>query len=67
MVGVEVEEPSGGSKYNIEDNESKREYFDSAERLSKKVSQVADWVRNSRHVIVFTGAGVSTRYVGNTS
>ncbi len=61
MVGVE-EESSGGSEYNIEDDEYKKEYFDSSERLSKKMNQIADWVRKSRHLIVFTGAGISTRY-----
>ena len=61
MVGVEEDQPSGRSQYNIEEEESKREYFDSAEALEKKVSKVADWVKASKHIIVFTGAGVSTR------
>ena len=49
------------SRYNIEDEESKREYFDEGKELNKKMDKVAQWVKASKHVIVFTGAGVSTR------
>lgn len=34
--------------------EEKREYFDSPEELEKKISQLAEWVRESKHMIVFT-------------
>ena len=40
--------------------EEKKEYFDSAEDLDVKVTQLATWVRESRHFIAFTGAGIST-------
>jgi len=46
---------------NIHDDVEKMEYFDSEKELSEKLDTVADWVKNSNHVIVFTGAGISTR------
>ncbi len=48
-------------KPNIADEDDKKEYFDSKEELAKKLDMVTDWVKNSKHVIVFTGAGISTR------
>ena len=36
------------------DEDDKKEYFDSPEELEKKVSQLAEWVRDSKHMIVFT-------------
>jgi NAD-dependent SIR2 family protein deacetylase len=38
----------------------KKEFFDSPEELERKVQQLAEWVRESRHFFVFTGAGIST-------
>ena len=49
----------------IQDDEEKREFFDDAEQLRKKVDRAVEWVRQSKHAIVFTGAGVSTRWVGS--
>ena len=46
---------------NIQDEAEKREYFDSQQELQRKVEQVAKWIRESSHAIVFTGAGISTR------
>lgn len=46
--------------YTARDDEGKREFFDSPEELDRKVTLLAQWVRESRHSIVFTGAGVST-------
>ena len=53
----------GSGRFNpaIKDEEEKREFFDSDEQLGKKVERAAEWVRQSKHVIMFTGAGVSTR------
>lgn len=34
--------------------EEKKEFFDSPEELERKVCQLADWVRESKHFIVFT-------------
>ena len=36
------------------DEDDKKEYFDSAEELDEKVSQLAEWTRESKHMIVFT-------------
>jgi len=40
--------------------DEKKEYFDSPEELEKKVSRLAEWVKESKHMIIFTGAGIST-------
>ena len=37
-----------------------REAFDSAAELERKTTQLADLVAQSRHIIAFTGAGIST-------
>ena len=55
----------GGQKpgaHNIKDDAEKKEFFDNEEQLDKKVKQVAKWMRESKHTIMFTGAGISTRY-----
>ena len=44
----------------IETEEDKREYFDDPVTLDRKVTQLAEWVRNSQFMTVFTGAGIST-------
>ena len=36
------------------DEDDTKEYFDSSEELEKKVSQLVEWVRESKHMIVFT-------------
>ncbi|KAI4458776.1 nad-dependent protein deacetylase sirtuin-(6/7) family member [Holotrichia oblita] len=36
------------------------EKFNSAEDVEVKCTQLADWIKNSRHVVVHTGAGIST-------
>ncbi|ETO25484.1 transcriptional regulator, Sir2 family protein [Reticulomyxa filosa] len=46
--------------YTARTNAEEREYFDDEETLKKKVAQLAEFVRNSKHFIAFTGAGVST-------
>jgi hypothetical protein len=46
---------------NIKDEEEKKEIFDSEEELTEKLDRVAGWMRESKHVIMFTGAGISTR------
>merc|ERR1719235_3018390 len=42
------------------DPEQMLERFDSADVLAEKVERLAEMVRNSRHMVVFTGAGIST-------
>ena len=39
-------------------DEDKKEFFDSPEDLDKKVSQLAEWIRGSKHFIVFTVSSV---------
>ena len=53
---------SGRGLTNIQDEEEKREFFDSEGELSHKLDKVAQWIRESKYTIMFTGAGVSTRY-----
>ena len=52
---------SGRGLTNIQDDEEKREYFDSKQEFAKKLDKVAKWVRESKYIVMFTGAGVSTR------
>ena len=44
----------------IKTEEEKREFFDDPETLDAKVTQLAEWVRESQNMSVFTGAGIST-------
>ena len=44
----------------LKTEEEKKEYFDTPEELDAKVSQLADWIRESSHFTAFTGAGIST-------
>ena len=62
VIGVE-----GGGRgdglTNIKKDEEKREFFDSPLELQRKVDKVVKWIRESKHAIFFTGAGISTRFV----
>ncbi len=40
--------------------EEKLEYFDSEEELEVKITALAEMVKQSKHFIAFTGAGIST-------
>ena len=44
----------------IKTEEEKKEYFDEPEILDQKVTQLAEWVKESQHLTCFTGAGIST-------
>ena len=46
---------------SITDEEEKKEFFDTPEEAEKKVKQIAEYMRNSRYTVMFTGAGISTR------
>mmetsp|Transcript_52433 Transcript_52433/g.60235 ORF Transcript_52433/g.60235 Transcript_52433/m.60235 type:complete len:400 (+) Transcript_52433:50-1249(+) len=41
-------------------DEEKKEYFDTPEELDLKVTQLAEWIKESKHFVAFTGAGIST-------
>ena len=38
----------------IREEDETKEFFDSPEELEAKVSQLADWIRQSKHFIAFT-------------
>ncbi len=42
------------------DAEMMQERFDSELELKEKLDQLVQWIRDSKHMIIFTGAGVST-------
>jgi len=42
------------------DPEKIKERFDSEQEVEQKATIVAEWIKNSKHFIAFTGAGVST-------
>lgn len=44
----------------IENEEEKREYFDSPAVLDEKVTLLAEMILTSNHFVAFTGAGIST-------
>ena len=44
----------------IKTEEEKKEYFDKPEELEQKVTQLAEWIKESQNFCIFTGAGIST-------
>ena len=44
----------------IQNEEEKKEYFDSPEELDAKVTMLAEMILSSSHFVAFTGAGIST-------
>jgi len=44
----------------IADPEMRQEFYDPPDMLSQKVDRLAEMVRQSQHMIAFTGAGIST-------
>ena len=36
------------------------EYFDSPEELHRKIETLAKWTKESKHIVVYTGSGIST-------
>lgn len=63
VVGVGGRGTGGRNLSNIREDDEKREYFDNPEELDKKLDKVVEWMKESKHVIFFTGAGISTRFV----
>ncbi|OQR66494.1 NAD-dependent protein deacetylase sirtuin-6-like [Tropilaelaps mercedesae] len=51
---------NGLSPYEYKGKCGQPEVFDSDKVLDDKVSQLADWVRGCGHMVVITGAGIST-------
>jgi len=56
---------SGSQTYVISNKgamteEELKEYFDDPQELDKKVKELAQLIRNSKHMVIYTGAGVST-------
>jgi predicted transcriptional regulator len=41
--------------HGISDPDMKKEYFDSQNELDDKLDKLAQWIKESRHFIVFTG------------
>jgi hypothetical protein len=39
----------------LKTNDEKQEFFDSPEELEKKITILADLIKNSKHFIAFTG------------
>ncbi|GLG96629.1 NAD-dependent protein deacetylase Sirt6 [Gryllus bimaculatus] len=50
----------GLSPYENKGKLGLEEKFDAKLEVSRKVSILAEWIKNSRHVVVHTGAGIST-------
>ena len=46
--------------WSARDDLDAKEFFDSSDKITAKVQQIANLLKNSHHAIVFTGAGIST-------
>ena len=51
---------TGRDHHNIEKEDEKKEFFDAEEELKEKIDLLAKWVKESKHCVMFTGAGIST-------
>jgi len=48
------------SSSNNNKKDETTEYFDSPEELNRKIEILAKWMKESKHTVVYTGAGIST-------
>ncbi|CAF0801125.1 unnamed protein product [Adineta steineri] len=46
--------------HGLSNSDMKKELFDDQTTLDDKLDKLAEWIKESKHFIVFTGAGVST-------
>ena len=44
----------------LKTDEEKMEYFDEPDVLEEKITRLADMIKNSKNMVAFTGAGLST-------
>jgi len=51
---------SGLSPYENKGRCGMPEFFDDTDVVNAKSRQLATWIRDSRHLVVITGAGIST-------
>lgn len=46
--------------FNHRFNSKTKQIFDSDQELDKKIVQLAEWMKRSKHCVLFCGAGIST-------
>eukprot|EP00455_Lapot_gusevi_P048667 TRINITY_DN6765_c0_g2_i6.p1 TRINITY_DN6765_c0_g2~~TRINITY_DN6765_c0_g2_i6.p1 ORF type:complete len:564 (-),score=181.36 TRINITY_DN6765_c0_g2_i6:76-1767(-) len=60
-AGVSFVRQRQASQYALSPNDEElKEYYDDWQQLTDKIKHLANLIRNSRHFVVFTGAGIST-------
>ena len=57
---MSVNYAAGLSEYAHKGKCGQREYTDDEEELKDKLDKLVEWVRDSKHCVVLTGAGIST-------
>lgn len=57
---MSVNYAAGLSPYEHKGVVGQPETFDQEDVVEEKVKQLAEWVRTSKHLVVHTGAGIST-------
>eukprot|EP01121_Diplochlamys_sp_Union-15-3_P005239 TRINITY_DN15568_c0_g1_i1.p1 TRINITY_DN15568_c0_g1~~TRINITY_DN15568_c0_g1_i1.p1 ORF type:complete len:280 (-),score=34.03 TRINITY_DN15568_c0_g1_i1:5-778(-) len=58
--GEKIVVSKGKSYGGLNDDEDKTEYFDTEEELKEKIKKLAEYVRNCKYMVSYTGAGIST-------
>ena len=57
---MSVNYATGLSSYEHKGKCGMPEKFDTQEMVEEKIAQLVEWVRTSQHMVVITGAGIST-------